>query len=199
MELSSTWQVLKDKIILANEPPLRADAQRNKERILAAAEELFLTKGAGVSLEDVAKHAGVGIGTLYRRFPTREALLAAAYSDRFLAFAEASRARAPTLGPLCALEKYLEELVQYTNIYRGIAASLGTVLEVGTPGCIATSEEGSQLLHDGKMAGVVRADISFNDLVCIVTAISLITEQYSSPKSHISHLVGMFLGGIALS
>jgi AcrR family transcriptional regulator len=185
-----------EEIILANETPLRADAQRNRERILAAAEEVFLERGAGVSLEDVAKRAGVGIGTLYRRFPTREVLLAATYSDRFLEFAEASRARDSALDPLSALRLYLEELVQYTNLYRGIAVSLGTVLQIGTPGCLATSEEGSRLLLRGQKAGSIRSDISFDDLVCIATAISLATEQHSSPQSHIAHLVGIFMNGI---
>jgi len=187
-----------EKKELAHEPPLRADAQRNKTRILAAAEEIFYERGAGVSLEDVAKRAGVGIGTLYRRFPTREALLAAAYSDRFLALSEASRVRAPSLAPLDALRLYLEELVQYTNVYRGIAASLGTVLQIGTPGCVATREEGTRLLQTGQATGAVRTDISFDDLVCIATAISLSTEQESAPQPHIAHLVGVFLDGIVL-
>ena len=62
------------KNIVSDEPALRADAQKNRELILSAAEALFLEKGADVPLEEVAKRAGVGIGTLYRRFPTREAL-----------------------------------------------------------------------------------------------------------------------------
>ncbi len=68
--------------------PLRADAQQNRDKILASAEDIFLERGATVSMNEVARHAGVGIGTLYRRFPTREDLLAAAYSARFVAFAE---------------------------------------------------------------------------------------------------------------
>jgi AcrR family transcriptional regulator len=181
---------------LAEETPLSADAKLNKERILAAAEEVFMERGAGVSLDDVAKRAGVGIGTLYRRFPSREDLLAATYSARFLAFAETSRARAVNLDPSSALRAYLEELVRYTNIYRGFAASLGTVLKIGTPGCLATSEEGARLLHAAQEAGAVRPDISFNDIVCVATAISLATEQDSSPQAHIAHLVGVFMNGI---
>jgi AcrR family transcriptional regulator len=78
---------------------LRADAERNRERILAAAEEAFLERGAGVPLEEVAKRAKVGIGTLYRRFPTREALLAATSNERFMAVAETSRRRDVELDP----------------------------------------------------------------------------------------------------
>jgi len=181
---------------LADEIPLRADAQLNKERILAAAEEVFLERGAGVSLDEVAKRAGVGIGTLYRRFPTREDLLAAAYSARFLALAETSGARAVNLDPSSALRAYLVELVQYTNVYRGFAASLGTVLQIGTPGCLATSEEGARLLYAAQEAGAIRTDISFSDIVCIATAISLATEQDSSPEAHIVRLVGVFMRGI---
>ncbi|MGC4410165.1 TetR/AcrR family transcriptional regulator (plasmid) [Rhizobium rosettiformans] len=175
---------------------MRADAQLNKERILAAAEEVFLERGAGVSLDEVAKRAGVGIGTLYRRFPTREELLAATYSARFLMLAETSRAREADLDALSALRAYLEELVQYTNIYRGFAASLGTVLQIGTPGCLATSNTGARLLQNAQQAGTVAPDVSFNDLVCIATAISLSTEQDSSPQAHIAHLVSIFMNGI---
>ncbi|MEB5482247.1 TetR/AcrR family transcriptional regulator [Shouchella clausii] len=178
--------------------PLRADAQRNRERILAAAEDVFLEIGAGASLEDVAKRAGVGIGTLYRRFPTRDTLLAATYNDRFLSFAQASRERSAGLDPASAVRAYLEELVMHTNVFRGIAVSLGTVLQVGTPGCHATSEEGVRLLDHAQKAGVIRSDITFDDLVYVVTAISLAVEQDGSPKSRIAHLVGLFLDGICV-
>lgn len=181
---------------MANETPLRADAQRNRDRILAAAEEVFREKGAGVSLDDVAKRAGVGIGTLYRRFPTREELLAAAYNARFLAFAENSRAREAELDSVNALRAYLEELIQYTNVYRGFAASLGMVLQIGTAGCIATSKEGLRLLDNAQNSGAVRSDISFTDIVCVATAISLATERDSSPQAHIVRLVDVFMKGI---
>ncbi|MBB3656606.1 AcrR family transcriptional regulator [Rhizobium sp. BK650] len=183
---------------MADEIPLRADAQRNRERILAAAEEVFLKKGATASLDDVAKRAGVGIGTLYRRFPTREELLAAAYSSRFLALAETSRARDTGHDPLNAMRAYLEELVQHTNVYSGLAASLGTVLQVGTPGCAAASKEGMRLLENAQTAGVIRHDIDFSDIVCIATAISLATGQESLPKAQIVRLVGVFMDGMAV-
>ncbi|WP_035691051.1 TetR/AcrR family transcriptional regulator [Azospirillum halopraeferens] len=180
-----------------DDAPLRADARRNRERILAAAEDVFLERGANAALEEVAKRAGVGIGTLYRRFPTREDLLAATYSARFLTFAETSRSRDAELDPLSAMRVYLEELVQHTNVYRGLAASLGTVLQVGTPGCVATGEEGVRLLRRAQKAGVIRFDIDFNDIVCIATAISLATEQDNS-KVRIAHLVSVFMNGIGI-
>ncbi len=184
---------------MSDETSLRADALRNRERILAAAEDVFLEKGAGVSLDDVAKRAGVGIGTLYRRFPTREDLLAAAFSERFLTLAKGSFARDAELDPVDAIRSYLEELVRHTNVYRGLAASLGTVLETGTPGCVACTEEGTRLLKRAQIAGVVRADITFDDIVCIAVAISLATEKNSSQRSPIAHLVAVFLDGIGKS
>lgn len=183
---------------MTDEAPLRADAQRNRERILLAAEEVFVEQGANVALDEVAKRAGVGIGTLYRRFPTREELLAAAYSARFVAFAETCLSRDAELDPLSALRAYLEELVQHSNVYRGIAVSLGTVLALGTPGCVATSKEGTRLLDRAQKAGVVRPDISFEDIVCVAVAISLATEKLESPNARIAHLVGVFLYGIGI-
>lgn len=182
---------------MSDEAPLRADAQRNRERILAAAEAAFLEQGAGVSLEDVAKRANVGIGTLYRRFPTREDLLAATYSARFLALAEASRSRADAMAPLDALRAYLEELVEHANVYSGLAASLGTVLQRGTPGCLATSAEGARLLNEAQTSGSVRSDISFADIVCVATAIMLATEEDNAPRARVPHLVDVFVSGIA--
>jgi AcrR family transcriptional regulator len=181
---------------LAEKSVLRADATQNRERILAAAEQTFLERGAGVPLEDVAKRAGVGIGTLYRRFPTREALLAATSNARFLALAEASRARDEVLDPQRALRAFLEELVLHTSIYRSLAASLGTVLQCGTPGCNAITEEGKRLLSRGQKAAAIRDNITFDDLICVVTAISIAVEQDASSQERVIHLVDLLFGGI---
>ena len=74
---------------------------------------------------------------------------------------------------------------------------LGTVLQVGTPGCVATSAEGRRLLANAQAAGVVRPDVSFDDVVCVATAISLATEQEVSTDGPIAHLADVFLNGIA--
>ena len=182
---------------LSDEHALRADAQKNRERILCAAEELFLEKGAGVSLEEVAKRAGVGIGTLYRRFPTREALLAATSNERFLALAESSRARDPDLTPGELLRTYLEELARNTSIYQSLAASIGTVIQCGTPGCNAITAEGHRLLQRGQDAGTIRRDVTYDDLIYVVTAISIAIDNDPSSKSRLGHLVDLFLNGIS--
>ncbi|QDL90838.1 TetR/AcrR family transcriptional regulator [Paroceanicella profunda] len=183
---------------MTDDPPLRADAQQNRDKILAAAEAIFLERGATVSMNEVARHAGVGIGTLYRRFPTREDLLAAAYSARFVAVAEDMRLRAEGADALSTLRAYLEELVRHTTVYRGFAASLGIVLKTGTPGCVATSQVGQQLLQTAQSTGQVRVDITFADLVCVATAVSLAVEQDGIPQSGVAHLVGLFTDGIVV-
>lgn len=180
-----------------DDPPLRADAARNRERILAAADEVFVERGADASLDDVAKRAKVGIGTLYRRFPTREALLAALSDARLLALADASRARDATHEPLDAIRAFVIALVHHASHYRGLATSLGAVLHSGTPGCHASGAEGQRLLLRAQESGAVRRDVTFDDIVCVVTAVSLAVEQGGSPASRIPHLVSIFLGGIA--
>lgn len=181
---------------MADEAPLRADAVRNRQRILEAAEALFLERGADVSLDDIARRANVGIGTLYRRFPTRDALLAATSDERLLSLAEASRARDDKLAPIASIRAFVKELVNHANHYRGLAALLGTVLREGTPGCHAGREEGRRLLERAQKTGAVRKDVSIDDLVCVVTAIALAIEQGGTTKSRVTHLVDLFLDGI---
>ena len=183
---------------MTDEPALRADAQKNRELILSAAEELFLAKGADVPLEEVAKHAGVGIGTLYRRFPTREALLAATSNERFLSLAQTSRARDPELPPVDAVRAYLEELAGNTSTYQNLAASIGTVIQCGTPGCNAITAEGHRLLQRGQEAGTIRRDVTYEDFIHVITAISIAIGNERSSKSRIGHLVDLFLNGISI-
>lgn len=181
---------------MTEHPILRADARQNRERILAAAEHVFMEQGNATSLESVAKRAGVGIGTMYRRFPTRDALLAASYSDRLLAFAQSCRETQPTLDHSSALRGYVEGLVEHINIYRGLAASIGMVLHSGTPGCAAVGEVGAALLRQAQESGVVRTDVGFNDLVYVITAVSLAVEQEGAAAVRVPHLVSLFFDGL---
>jgi AcrR family transcriptional regulator len=177
---------------------LRADAERNREQILVAAEELFLERGAGVPLDEVAKRANVGIGTLYRRFPTREELLAATSNGRFLSLAEVSCSRDDDLDPGAAMRAYLEELAINTSIYQSFAASLGVVIECGTPGCLAITAEGNRLLARAQEAGVIRQEVTFADLIYVVSAICIALDKDGPSKTRVAHLVDLFLNGISL-
>ena len=179
-----------------NDAGLRADAERNRQSILVAAEELFLERGAGVSLEEVAKRAKVGIGTLYRRFPTREALLAATSDERFVSVADASRAREADHETGVAIRRFLEDFAMNTSVYQSLASSLGTVIQHGTPGCIAITEEGQRLLQRAQHDGIIREDASFDDIICMVSAISIAVEKESAPVSRVAHFVDLLLSGM---
>ncbi|MCY1022475.1 TetR/AcrR family transcriptional regulator [Pyxidicoccus sp. MSG2] len=175
---------------------MRADARRNRDRLLAAADAVFSERGADASLNDLAKRAEVGIGTLYRHFPTREALLGATCDERFLTLAKHSRERSASLSALEALRVFLEELVHYAGIYQGLAASLGIVLRSGTEGCHATTAEGQRLLEAAQRADEVRGDIRLDDVVCMAMAISLSAAQDSSGTKRIPRLTEMFIDGL---
>lgn len=157
-----------------------------------------MEQGVAASLESVAKRAGVGIGTLYPLFATRDDLLAATYSDRLLAFTHACREAAPTRDPGAALRAYVEELVVHINIYCGLAASIGMVLQSGVPGCAAVGDLGMTLLRQAQDSGAVRADMAFDDVVHIIAAISLALEQKKSGSqpARIAHLAGLFFDGV---
>jgi len=173
---------------------LRADAKRNRDKLLAAADGMFSERGADASLDDIARRAKVGIGTLYRHFPTREALLAAACDERLLALAKKSRMRQASMAPGDALRAFLEDVVRHASMYRGLATSFGIVLQNGSPGCHATTEVGLELLEHAQRAGQIRRDVEFEDVVCIATAISLAASQ--SPARRTRRMVAMFIDGL---
>jgi AcrR family transcriptional regulator len=102
----------------------RADAQRNRERILETAKEAFTRSGADASLDDIAERAGVGPGTLYRHFPTREALLAAVYRTEVEKLAAAEKRLAAELAPLEALRAWMLLFVDYIATKKIIAPAL---------------------------------------------------------------------------
>jgi AcrR family transcriptional regulator len=176
---------------------LRADARRNRDKLLAAADEVFTEQGADASLDEVARRAEVGIGTLYRHFPTREALLSAACDERLFALADKSRAQADSIPASEALTRFLEDLARHAGSYRGLAAALGVVLKCGTPGCHATTSQGQALLERAQRAREVRRDVAFDDLVCLTTAVSLAAAG-SGPQEtrRLRRLVAMFMDGV---
>ena len=109
----------------------RADAQRNRERILEIAKDAFTRSGADTSLDDVAKEAGVGAGTLYRHFPTRDALLEAVYRTEVEKLAQAERKFSAAMPPIEALRAWMLLFVDYIATKKLIAPALNTL--VGGP------------------------------------------------------------------
>ncbi|MGA7525523.1 MAG: TetR/AcrR family transcriptional regulator [Acidobacteriaceae bacterium] len=137
----------------------RTDAQRNRARILEVAKEAFTRSGAAASLDEIAKQAGVGPGTLYRHFPTRDALIEAVYRTEVEKLAAAQRKFAATLPPLEALRAWMLLFVDYIAAKHIIAPALNTI--AGGPSRLY---EGSRELIQGAMDALVQRAIRSGDL-----------------------------------
>lgn len=137
----------------------RTDAQRNRERILEVAKEAFTHSGANTSLDDIAKEAGVGPGTLYRHFPTRDALIEAVYRTEVEKLAAAERKFADTMPPIEALRAWMLLFVDYIATKQIIAPALNTF--VGGP---AKLYEGSRAQVQGAIDALVKRAIKSGDI-----------------------------------
>jgi len=143
---------------LARRKP-RTDAQRNRERILEAAKEAFTRAGANASLDDIAKDAGVGAGTLYRHFPTRDALIEAVYHTEVGKLAAAERKFAEAMPPMEALRAWMLLFVDYIATKQIIAPALNTF--VGGPSKLY---EGSRAHIQGAIDALVKRAIKSGDI-----------------------------------
>jgi AcrR family transcriptional regulator len=137
----------------------RADAQRNRERILEAAKEAFTRSGANTSLDDIAKQSGVGPGTLYRHFPTREALLEAVYRTEVEKLAAAERKFAQAMPPIEALRAWMLLFVDYIAAKHIIAPALNTLL-----GGASKLYEGTRPQIQGAIEALVKRAIKSGDM-----------------------------------
>jgi len=138
---------------------LRADAQRNRERILEVAKEAFARSGANASLDEIAKESGVGPGTLYRHFPTRDELLEAVYRTEVAKLAAAERKFAETMQPVEALRAWMLLFVDYIAAKQIIAPALNTL--VGGPSKLF---EGSRNQIQGAIDALVERAIDAGDI-----------------------------------
>ena len=137
----------------------RTDALRNRERILDAAKEAFTSSGANASLDDIAKDAGVGAGTLYRHFPTREALIEAVYRTEVQKLAAAERNFAETMAPIDALRAWMLLFVDYIAAKQIIVPALNTLL--GDPSKLY---EGSRPQIQAAIEALVKRAIKSGDM-----------------------------------
>ena len=156
--------------------PLRADARRNRERLLEVAVAAFSSDG-DATLESIAKAAGVGIGTLYRHFPTREALIEATYRHELDRLCDSVPALLDELEPEQAFRAWLDRFIDYLNTKHGMADALRAVIASGGDpfkhsrdrlvGAMTT------LLDAAAKAGVFRTDITAIDLLMALSGLSL--------------------------
>jgi AcrR family transcriptional regulator len=176
--------------------PKRADAQRNYDKLLAAASDAFTEDGPEASLEDIARRAGVGIGTLYRHFPTRHALLEAVYVDEVEEMSRSAEDLAH-LDPWDALVTWLRSFVRYANTKRALAnemlATVDRDAEVFVACRTAITSAGEMLLRRAQDAGVVRRDTNFTDVGRMVGGIAAIP---TADQEQIDRILDMALDGL---
>jgi AcrR family transcriptional regulator len=186
----------------AGEPrPMRADAQRNYARLLSAAATVFAEHGADdASLEEIARRAGVGIGTLYRHFPTRQALLEAVYRDQV----DALRLRADELlesdSPGDALAAWLRAMVAFSStkhtLTSALLATLGKESDLLSSCSKVIRDSADALLSRAQKAGVVREDVDAKDLIRLVHAVNIAAQHAPTDPQQTDRLLGLVLDGL---
>lgn len=179
---------------------MRADARRNYDRLLAQARAAFAEHGTGTSLEDVARRAGVGIGTLYRHFPNRHALMSAVWEDAVSDLLARSRALLDDPQPCSALVTWLRAIVTHAGEYRGLSSALMSASQDDSSALARCSapmrQAGAALLARAQEAGAVRPDVSISDLLQLTNAISLAAEETPDDPELADRLLTLTLRGL---
>lgn len=180
-------------------PRLRADAQRNRERLLIAAHAAFGAQGDAASLEAVARDAGVGIGTLYRHFPTREALVEAVFRHELADVCARAVELVTEHEPAEALRRWTDRYADFVATKRGMAETLRAVL---TSGAIATghtrqriTEALATLLAAGADAGTLRSDARADDVAATLVGIFLATTG-TDDREQVGRMLDLLVDGL---
>ena len=178
---------------------LRADARRNRDRLLGVAVRAFSQDGPDVTLDAIAKDAGVGIGTLYRHFPTREALIEAAYRSELARLCDAVPDLLQDMPPDEATRAWMDRYIEYMTTKRGMAGALRAVIASGgTP--YAQSRDRlttaiTSLLQAGAAAGALRADIEPGDVLASLSGISLAAGE-PAQRDQARRLLDLLMDGL---
>ncbi len=186
-------------LAMSTERPMRADARRNRDLLLAAAIAAFSTPDADVALESIARDAGVGIGTLYRHFPTRESLVEAAYRSELERLCDAVPALLSDNQPDVALRAWMDLFIDYMATKRGMAEALRAVIASGgNP--FAHSRElllaaVSALLVAGVEKNTLRSDVGAPDVLASLSGISLAVGD-PAQREQASRLLDLLVDGL---
>ena len=169
--------------------PKRADARRNYEKVLTAARSAFAEGGESTALEEIARRAGVGIGTLYRHFPNRQALLEAVYVDEVEGVCSSAAQFVEGSDPWEALNGWFERFIAYLATKRALAHELLNYLDHDAPlfrVCRASLFDAAEpLLQRAQEAGVVRPDVNIADVMQMVIGIGKIPAAEPGQTEHI--------------
>lgn len=179
--------------------PLRADARRNLERIRASARALFAERGPTAQMEDIATHAGVGIGTLYRRFPTKEALVTALVRERFQEFGVIATECEEIESPYDALATMMRRHAESAEGDVAFQLAMLRLNEFRWEGIeddkAALNEVVSRIIERAQQAGEVRADLGIEDygmMMCGITA----TMHFMGPSHEWRRHLELILAGL---
>jgi AcrR family transcriptional regulator len=177
--------------------PKRADARRNYDKVLAAAREAFAEGGESTALEEIARRAGVGIGTLYRNFPNRQALLETLYLEEVEGICRMAEEQRESADPWEALTSWFERFIGYIATKQALAAELTNYLDrdaqLFKSSRAALWAAGEPLLTRAQEAGVVRPDAEIGDVMHMVMGIAKIP---TADPSQTTHIVRMALDGL---
>jgi AcrR family transcriptional regulator len=180
---------------------LRADAVRNRARILEAAEQVLAAHGPGVSTEEIARAAGVGIGTLFRHFPTKEALLRGVFVARLRHLAEQAGRAATEDDPAGALTAFLRRTVDQAEAKNALAAMLTGAGGDAEDAAGEVREELfaalGALLDAAQRAGAVRPDLEVTDLVGLLAGASRAVEYAGADPAARERIVTVILDGLS--
>ena len=179
----------------------RADAVRNRERVLVAAKTVFSAGGPDASLEAVAKRAGVGIGTLYRHFPTREALFEAVYRREVQQLVELAEALKNEAAPVDALRRWLRSNVEFVATKKGMLAALALTVDGSSELYAHTFDRLTKaigaLLDRAVAAGEIRADVGPEDLLRALVGMCYLHDQPGWQAS-VLRLLDVFIDGLRI-
>jgi AcrR family transcriptional regulator len=195
-------QAREDASAHAREPrPMRADAQRNYTRLLDAASAAFIEHGADdVSLEEIARRAGVGIGTLYRHFPTRQVLLEAVYRDQVELLEARAEELLETEPPGDALADWLRALMKFSStkhsLTSALLATLGKDSELLSSCGAAIRGAADALLARAQEAGVARPDADSGDVIRLVHAVNIATQRGPADPGQADRMLALILDGL---
>ncbi|MEO8906758.1 MAG: helix-turn-helix domain-containing protein [Microbacteriaceae bacterium] len=180
--------------------PLRADAQRNYDTIVRVAGDAFAENGTQTSLDDIACRAGVGPGTLYRHFPTRDSLLAAALRDS-LAELEALAAELTAADdPGAALDRWLFQLASHLRTYGGLPDSIAQALrDEDSPlcmSCVPLRSITEALVDQAQAAGVVRDTVSAADVFALVASLAWGADRRGGSDDDLKRMLALVTTGL---
>ncbi len=181
-----------------SERPKRADARRNFDRLLAEARTAFAERGTDASLEEIARRAGVGIGTLYRHFPTRQDLVLAVVHDRMEELRTTAEALLTAASPEDALIKWLWAYLEHAGEFRGLADSMAeTVHQTAKLTCCdQMTTAANALLARAQQAGAIRPDVDTLDLLQLMHAVAWSAERCGKDTGRAGRVLAVVLDGL---